>query len=321
MLKLVAIAADAVPVSIYWGTSAHGLRSCNIGVSRGQEPDAKRSVRDDALGLRIGHNVEAAAVQRHLRASSDRLAVSMQRLSSGLRINSAADDAAGLGISERMRGQIRGLEVANRNVQDGISMLNTMEGALSTVHTILQRARTLAVQYNNLAGQDDARQTIIDEFAQLSNEIARIESSTNFNGITLLQNATATVTLQVGANDGETMSISLVDLFGPGLNLVRSVSFSLLTFTDADINAFDQHIGDVATARARIGAQTNRLEHTMNVNAIAQEQLMASESRIRDVDMASEMTVLTRNQIIQQSGMAMLAKANQNHGRILDLLN
>jgi flagellin len=244
----------------------------------------------------------------------------MRRLSSGLRIASAADDAAGLQISERMRSQVRGLEVANRNIQDGISLLNTMDGALSEVHSILQRARTLAVQYNNLSNDANARQTIIDEFTQLSNEIARIEDTTNFNGIPLLQNALTIVTLQVGANVGDTVAISLVDLFGPGLNLVRSVTFSLLTFVNADITAIDQHITDVATARGRLGATSNSLEHTMNANAIQQENLMAAESRIRDADMAGEMTTLARNQIIQQAGMAALSMANQNQARVLDLL-
>ena len=244
----------------------------------------------------------------------------MRRLSSGLRIERAGDDAAGLGISERMRGQIRGLEMANRNLQDGISMIATMEGALQTVHELLHRARELAVQYNNGTTGDLGRESIITEFTQSSNEIARIEEATNFNGLPLLQDATVSVTIQAGANDGETIGISLVDLFGPGLNLVRSVSFDLLVFQDADIEVFDQHIGDVATARGRLGAISNRLEHAMNVNSLYQENLMAAESRIRDVDMALEMTSLTKQQILQQSSMQMASMANQNHSRILDLL-
>lgn len=244
----------------------------------------------------------------------------MRRLSSGLRIEQASDDAAGLGISERMRGQIRGLEMANRNLQDGISMVGTMEGALSTVHSILHRARELAVQYNNGILDEGGRELIIQEFLQLSHEIARIEESVTFNGIPLLQDATVVVTIQAGANAGEEIGISLVDLFGPGLNLVRSVSFDQLSFAPADINAFDSHITSVSAARGRLGAISNRLEHAMNVNARYQENLMAAESRIRDVDMAAELTALTKQQILQQSATHMAAMANRNHARVLDLL-
>ncbi|MCW2927562.1 MAG: flagellin FliC, partial [Thermoleophilia bacterium] len=147
----------------------------------------------------------------------------MQRLSSGLRINSAADDASGLGISERLRGQIRGLEQANRNIQDGVSLLNVMDQVLDGVASILQRARELAVQYNNGTYSDNDKQAISQELIALSDEIARIESTTQFNGMFLMQDSTATITLQVGANQGEKMLVSLVDLFGPGLNLVRPV--------------------------------------------------------------------------------------------------
>lgn len=303
------------------GMSVHGLCGQPYRALRRHEVSERRTgVRDDVLSLRIGHNAEAAAANRHLRVSSDRLADSMRRLSSGLRIERAADDAAGLGISERMRGQIRGLEMANRNLQDGISMVATMEGALQTVHELLHRARELAVQYNNGSTGDLGRESIITEYQQISAEIARIEQTTNFNGTALLQDATVSITIQAGANDGETIGISLVDLFGPGLNLVRSVSFDLLVFQDADIAVFDQHITDVATARARLGAISNRMEHAMNVNALYQENLMAAESRIRDVDMALEMTSLTKQQILQQSSMQMASMANRNHARILDLL-
>lgn len=245
----------------------------------------------------------------------------MQRLSSGLRINSAADDAAGLGISERLRGQIRGLEQANRNIQDGISMLQTMEGTLETVHSILQRARELAVQYNNGTLSWDAKDAIQLEMVALSDEIARLEGATTFNGIELLTDATATITLQVGANDGEVIRVSLADLFGPALNLVRPVSFFALPWLQADIVGLDAHIADVATARGRIGAQVNRLEHALNANQTTLENYMAAESRIRDADMATEMAALTKQQIIQKSGMAMLAAAQGKRSRILDLLS
>lgn len=271
-----------------------------------------------SLSLRIGHNVEAAPIHRHLRVSGDRMALAMQRLSSGLRINSAGDDAAGLGISERLRGQIRGLEQANRNIHDGISMLQTMEAALETVHSILHRARELAVQYNNGTNSWTDKDAISAELVALSDEIARIEGSTSFNGIDLLKDATATVILQVGANDGETITVSLTDLFGPGLSLVRPISFFTLPWLDADITGLDAHIADVALARGRMGAQVNRLEHALASNQATQGSLMAAESRIRDVDMAMEMTTLVRQQVLQQGAMAMLAKANGN--RVLDLL-
>lgn len=275
------------------------------------------------MSLRIQHNGDALAVNRQLRLTSDRMAVSMRRLASGLRINTARDDAAGLGISERMRGQIRGLEQANRNIHDGISLLNTMEAALDTVSSILLRARELAVQYSNGTYSFADKDAITAELIALSDEIFRIEGATSFNGIDLLQDATATVTLQVGANAGEQILISLTDLFGAGLNLVRPISFFTLPWLPADITGLDTHISDVAAARGRIGAQVNRLEHALNSNQVLQENLMAAESRIRDVDMAFEMSALIKQQILMQSGMAMLATAQggkPSPSRIMQLL-
>lgn len=274
------------------------------------------------MSLRINTNVEAVAGHRHVRVASDRLSVAMRRLSSGFRINSGADDAAGLGISERLRGQIRGLEAANRNIQDGISMLQTAEAALNTVHQILHRARELAVQYNNGTYSTSQKQAISRELIQLSNEVARIEGQTRFNGIALLQNAMTTITLQVGAGSTatDTISVSMADLFGPGLALVRPVTFFTLPWLSADINGFDLHIRDVSTARSRFGAVANRLEHAMTANQNRIENLMAGESRIRDVDMAQEMMVLARQKVLQQSSMAMLAHAQGSRSRISQLL-
>lgn len=255
-------------------------------------------------------------VTRQLGVSSDRMALAMKRLSSGFRINSAADDAAGLGISERMRGQIRSLEQANRNVQDGISMLQVAEAALETVHSILHRARELAVQYNNDTYSWTDKDAISRELVALSDEIARIEGSTFFNGIPLLQSATATITLQVGPEQGDTIRVSLADLFGPGLSLVRPVTFFTVPWIDADITGMDAHIKDVALARGRLGGYVNRLEHTMQANLASQEALMSAESRIRDADMAMEMSAFVKQQILQQSGMAMLAHANNKPAEI-----
>ncbi|MCW2961348.1 MAG: flagellin FliC [Thermoleophilia bacterium] len=245
----------------------------------------------------------------------------MQRLSSGLRINSARDDAAGLGISERLRGQIRGLEQADRNIQDGISLLQTMDGVLNEVHSILQRARELAVQRNNGGIGTQAKNAIKSEFLALCAEIGRIEGSTQFNGIPLLQNASAVLTLQVGANDGEMITISLVDLIGGGAgSLVRPNTFFTVSWNDADLAGFDLHIDDVATARGRLGAIQNRLEYALSANQNTRENLMGAESRIRDVDVASEMSNYVRTKILQQGATAMLAQANQAPRNVLSLL-
>jgi flagellin len=261
------------------------------------------------MSLRIAYNGDAQTITRQLRVSSDRMSVAMQRLSSGLRINSAADDAAGLGISERLRGQIRGLEQANRNIHDGISMLQTMEAALDTVTQILHRARDLAVQYNNGTYSWGDKGSISTELIALSDEIARIEATTYFNGIPLLQDATVTLTLQVGANQGDTVLVSLVDLFG-AWNTVKSISFFTVPWLEADITGMDANIADVQAVRGRLGAYVNRLEHTLNTNQSSIENLMAAESRIRDLDIAVEMTALVKQQLLQRSGMAMLAHAN-----------
>lgn len=272
------------------------------------------------MSLRIATNVEAFGAHRALSVATRDLATSMQRLSTGLRINSAADDASGLAISERMRSQISGLAQARRNTQDGISMLQTMDGALNEVHSILQRARQLAIEFNNGTLNLNDSQAIEDEWAQLSNEIGHIEGSTLFNGKPLLQDATTVVTLQVGANDGEMIGVSLVDLMGPGLSLVRPNTFFALPWIGADITGFDQHIEDVSTARGRIGAIQNRLEFTLQDIDTKQQAYMDTESRIRNVDMAAEMTNFTRAQIMQSAATSMLAQANQNPKALVGML-
>jgi flagellin len=272
------------------------------------------------MSLRINSNVGAVAAHRHVAVASDKLATAMRRLSSGLRINSAADDAAGLGISERLRGQIRSLEQANRNIQDGISLLQTAEATLQEVHSILQRARELQVQFNNGTNGFDEQLSIVTEMIQLSNEVARIEGSAQFNDIQLLSSATTPITLQVGANSGETVSFSLYDLFGMGTSLVRPVTFFTAPGGSANIDQMDDHIADVATARGRLGAIQNRLEHALAANQAKVEAYMGAESRIRDVDMASEMAEYTRQSVLQQSSTAMLAQAQSSSRRLLDLL-
>jgi flagellin len=263
------------------------------------------------MSLRINNNVEAFNAHRQLVQTSNNAAKSMERLSSGYRINRAADDAAGLAISEKLRGQIRGLGQAQRNAQDGVSLVQTAEGSLNEVHSMLQRVRELAVQYQNGTLSTSDKAAITAEAQQLASEIERIGSSADFNGIKLL-NGTATVSFQVGANDNDTISVDTASLGGK----VGTISVDQ---TDA-ISAIDAAIENVSTLRSTFGAVQNRLEHTLNNLATYQENLTASESRIRDVDMASEMVEFSKDQILQQAGTSMLAQANQAPQAVLSLL-
>ena len=267
------------------------------------------------MSLRINTNIEALSAHRTLARSSEALTKSMEKLSTGLRINRAADDAAGLGISEKMRGQIRGLAQAQRNIQDGVSMVQTAEGNLDEVHSMLQRVRELAVQYKNGSISTAGREAIQTEVNQLASEIERIGTTAEFNGVKLL-NATGSVTFQVGANDGETINVATMSLGSS----VGAAFYSLTQTGAADISEIDAAIGAVSNARASFGAVQNRLEHTLQSQAVYQENLVAAESRIRDVDMAEEMVALTKSQILGQAGQAMLAQANQNPQQVLQLL-
>jgi flagellin len=267
------------------------------------------------MSLRITHNVEAMNSYNSLSKTSAAISKSMQRLSSGYRINSAADDAAGLGISESMRSQIRGLAQAQKNIQDGSSMIQTAEGNLDEVHSMLQRVRELAVQYKNGSLDANARTSIQNEVNQLASEISRIGSSASFNGINLLS-AASTVSFQVGANDGQQIAVSFVNL----ANEVGTSYATLSTSGTADISEIDTAIQNVSTARATMGAVQNRLDHSLSVSASYQENLTSAESRIRDVDMADEMVALTKNQILSQAGTAMLSQANQAPQSVLRLL-
>jgi flagellin len=267
------------------------------------------------MSLRITTNVEAFNAYRNLNATSTQVTKSMERLSSGYRINRGADDAAGLGISENMRSQIRGLAQAQNNIQDGVSMVQTAEGNLDEVHSMLQRIRELAVQFKNGSISTAGQAAIQTEVNQLASEIERVGSSAQFNGISLLS-GTSSVTFQVGANDGQTISVSLICL---GSNLGASY-YSLSATGTADLSEIDAAITSVSATRATFGAVQNRLEHSLNVSAAYQENLTAAESRIRDVDMANEMTKLTKNQILQQAGQSMLSQANQAPQQVLSLI-
>jgi flagellin len=265
------------------------------------------------MSLRINTNVEAFNSHRNLEATSGKLAKSMERLSSGFRINRAADDAAGLAISEKLRGQIGGLDQSRRNTQDGISLVQTAEGSLTEVHSMLQRVRELAVQYQNGTLATADRGAIASEARQLTDEIERIGRTAKFNGIDLLR-AAASITFQVGANDGETIAVSTISL--EAATSASTISLGRATAM-ADI---DRAINAVSTQRASFGAVQNRLEHTYNNLSVYQENLSASESRIRDIDMAAEMVNFTKNSILQQAGTSMLAQAQQAPQAVLSLL-
>jgi flagellin len=285
------------------------------------------------MGLRINNNIAAQNAYRNLSVTDSQMSKSLEKLSSGYRINRAADDAAGLSISEGLRSQIGGLKVAVRNAQDGISVVQTAEGALTETHSILQRMRDLSVQAASTGSQDsDARSAAQTEFAQLNSELDRIATTTAFGGQKLLDVGSGSYagTFQVGANTAAADQIT-VDLgtaaFGAGSSVtgfdsagLGVGSLDLSTAGTAAIAAIDSAIKGVSTARATLGAYQNRFEHTINNLNVAVENLSASESRIRDTDMASEMVSFTRSQILTQAGTSMLAQANQAPQNVLSLL-
>jgi flagellin len=283
------------------------------------------------MGLRIQNNVEAFNAHRQLTGTAANAAKSMEKLSSGYRVNRAADDAAGLAISEKMRGQIGGLDQAQRNAQDAISLVQTGEGALNEVHSMLQRVRDLKVQYANGTLETSDKQAISAEVQQLGKEISDITSKTEFNGISLL--TAGSVTFQVGAEAADTITLTKTEMSaavgsaGTGglkelidIGSAADVSAADGLFSSLSIDDIDNAIKNVSNARATFGAVQNRLEHRLNNLSTYQENLVASESRIRDVDMASEMVNFTKLQVLQQAGTSMLAQANQSSQSVLTLL-
>lgn len=284
------------------------------------------------MGLRINNNIAAFNAYRNLSVTDTAMSKSLEKLSSGYRINRAADDAAGLAISEGLRSQIGGLKVAVRNAQDGISVVQTAEGALNESQAILQRMRDLSVQAANGGSQDATAQAAADtEFQQLNQELDRIANTTNFNGNKLLDgNFSGAFQVDSGTAAG---SVITVDLTGAGalsgLTITGLDSAGLQTSTasltstgnaTSAITTLDAALKDVSTVRAKLGAYQNRFEHTINNLNVAVENLSASESRIRDTDMAQEMVSFTRSQILSQAGTAMLAQANQGSQGVLQLL-
>lgn len=303
--------------------------------------------------MRINHNITAMNAYRNLTTVNDKIDSSLERLSSGLRINKAADDAAGLAISEKMRAQIRGLKMATKNSSDAISLIQTAEGALNETHSILQRMRELAVQAANDTNTDKDRIAVQQEIEQLRQELDRISQATEFNTKKLITGefAESGLYFQVGANKGQTVNLKLGEMNAIALGVAGATvkvpaknedgstktnengqvvfeeqsggTVSVVTQADANnaIEAINSALESVSAERARYGAMQNRLEHTINNLKVSEENLQSAESRIRDADMASEIVEFSKNKIIAQSGTAMLAQANAAPQGILQLLN
>ena len=274
----------------------------------------------------VQHNMTALNANRQLGVSTSNLSKSTEKLASGYRINRAADDAAGLSISEKMRGQIRGLEQASSNAQDGVSLIQTAEGALNEIHSIVQRMRELTVQAANDTNVTSDRVAISKEIHALKSEITRIASQTEFNTMKLLDGSFTGKKLQVGANARQQISINIVAMSAgnvKGLKL-STIGSTIATKSAKDITALlsiiDGAMSTVSTQRSALGAIQNRLEHTIaNADNVA-ENLTDAESRIRDTDMADEMVRFSKNNILQQAGQSMLAQANQSTQGVLSLL-
>jgi flagellin len=283
------------------------------------------------MGFVINNNLAANNSYRNLNATQNDLSKSLEKLSTGLRINRAGDDAAGLSISEGLKSQVTGSAQAARNAQDGISVIQTAEGALTEVHSILQRVRDLSVQAGNDSNNAAARTAIGKEVTALGDELDRMSSATNFNGIKLLSGATSgngagSMVFQVGAGSTTADNQITVSTSSAGMD-VKAIATAVkgLTFTDATTSAaavatVDTHIGAVSASRADLGAAQNRMEHTVKSLNVAGENLQAAQSRIADVDMASEMVKFTKANILSQAGTAMLAQANQSSQGVLSLL-
>ena len=274
------------------------------------------------MGLRINQNVEAMNAYRHLSNTNNTMSKSLEKLSSGFRINRAADDAAGLSISEKLRSQVGGFKVAMQNAQDGISMLQTGEGALNETTALLQRVRQLAVQAANGTQDTESRTAANNEVTASLAEIDRISVATKY-GSTSLLSANQSFTFQVGnssaATDQIAVTVTAMNTGATALNL-SGLSIGSAASAQAALASIDYAISTVSTQRSSFGAVQNRLQHTVANLGVAVENLSASESRIRDVDMASEMVKFTKDQILSQAGTAMLAQANQAPQSVLSLL-
>ncbi len=275
------------------------------------------------MALRINTNIAALNSHRVLTANDAMLNKSLEKLSSGLRINTASDDAAGLAISQKMFAQVRGLDQAQRNSQDGISMLQTAEGGLTETQNILQRMRELAVQGANDTLTTADRQNIADELGQLSSEIDRIASNTDFNTLKLLNGSLASggVTFQVGANSGQTINVTLTTATASALTVgATQISVDTAANASTTISNIDGALAQVSKSRSSLGAYINRLQHTITNLGVQSESINAAKSRIMDLDMAKEVVHMSKAQILSQSATSMLAQANQSSQGVLSLL-
>lgn len=278
------------------------------------------------MGMQINTNLAANNAYRNLSNTQNDLSKSLEKLSSGLRINRASDDAAGLAISEGLKSQVNGMGVAARNAQDGISVIQTAEGSLTEVHSILQRVRDLAVQAGNDSNNTESRAAIATEVTALGAELTRISASTNFNGTKLLDNAASTtpMTFQVGAGStaADQISVNLKDVAAVGTTIsgLAATGFNSAANALTTIAAIDTEIVGVSTARASLGADQNRFESVIKNLQVSKENLSAANSSIRDTDMAEEMVKFTKSNILSQAGTAMLAQANQSGQGVLQLL-
>ncbi len=286
------------------------------------------------MSLSILTNTSAMQTEISLNNSSDAVSTAMQRLSSGLRINSAADDAAGYAISQGLTSQVNGLQQASQNVSDATSMVQTADSALNNVQSMLQRVSELAVQYQNGDLSSSDQTDIQDEVNQLTSEINRQQGSVQFNGINLLDgsagNSTGAVTFQVGPGSSDTLTVSFANIEGTG-NLDSSVGFTNWTNAASGGQVFDlgqsnavslvsAAINNISSLAANLGAVQNRLQYTSNAISSTQENMSSSLSSIQDVNMATEMTTLTQQQVLQQAGTAMLAQANSEPQLVLKLI-
>ncbi|SCW34707.1 flagellin [Lachnospiraceae bacterium C10] len=267
----------------------------------------------------VQHNLQAANTNRQLGITTSAQAKSTEKLSSGYRINRAGDDAAGLAISEKMRSQVRGLDKASANAQDGISAIQTAEGALNETHSILQRMNELATQAANDTNTSQDRSQIQLEVNQLVEEIDRIQSTTQFNTQKLLDGTFKNKNLQVGALSGQKITLNISNMNASSLK-VNGVKVSSFAEAGKTMDAVQKAIDAVSTQRANLGAVQNRLEHTIANLDTTSENTSAAESRIRDTDMAKEMVSYSKNNILAQAGQSMLAQANQSNQGVLSLL-
>lgn len=272
----------------------------------------------------VQHNLQAANTNRQLGITTSAQAKSTEKLSSGYKINRAADDAAGLSISEKMRSQIRGLNKASSNAQDGVSLVQTAEGALNETHSILQRMNELATQAANGTNTSVDRSAIRAELDQLTSEINRIQSTTQFNTMNLLDGtfsgATNQMKLQVGALSGQSIGFSIANMCASKIGLAKTLSVSTFTKAGSYMKSVQNAIEVVSKQRSAMGAIQNRLEHTIANLDTTSENTQSAESRIRDTDMASEMVTYSKNNILAQAGQSMLAQANQSTQGVLSLL-